>query len=286
MSAPCIDSHQHFWRLERGDYAWLEPSLEPLHRDFEPADLEPVLRELGIDATIVVQAAPSVAETRFLLELAERTPWIAGVVGWVDLASPHAPRVLDELQRSAAFRGVRPMIQDIPDPDWMLRRDLEAALRELARRDLRFDALVRPQHLSRLLRLLDRHPELRVVVDHAAKPPIAAGTNEPWAADLARLASATGACCKLSGLVTEASADWSTPDLVPYVEHVLACFGPGRVLWGSDWPVCELAGGYRPWWSATRELLAPLDADARSAVLGGNAAAFYGIALREEEGDP
>jgi 4-hydroxy-tetrahydrodipicolinate synthase len=188
VTAPSLDSHQHFWSLARGDYAWLTPDLEPLYRDFGPGDLEPLMREARVERTIVVQAAPTVAETRYLLGLADRTPWIAGVVGWIDLASRDAPRLLDDLQEHPAFRGVRPMIQDIPDPDWMLGAQLTPALGELERRSLTFDALVHPMHLPRLLRLLERHAELRVVVDHGAKPDIRGRALEPWARDLRRLA--------------------------------------------------------------------------------------------------
>ncbi len=283
MSEPGVDAHQHFWSLARGDYAWLTPDLEPLYRDFGPGDLEPLMREARVGRTVVVQAAPTVGETRYLLGLAERTPWIAGVVGWIDLASSEAPRLLDDLQRHRAFRGIRPMIQDIPDPDWMLGEALTPALRELARRSLSFDALVHPVHLPRLLRLLERHPDLRVVVDHAAKPDIQSGAFEPWARDLRRLAAETGARCKLSGLVTEAAGDWSVEDLSPWVDHLLDCFGPERLMWGSDWPVVDLAGGYARWRAAAEALLEPLAPREREAVLGANATAFYRLAPQPEE---
>jgi L-fuconolactonase len=283
VSAPGVDAHQHFWSLARGDYAWLTPDLEPLYRDFGPGDLEPLMREARVGRTVAVQAAPTVDETRYLLGLAERTPWIAGVVGWIDLTSSEAPRLLDDLQRHLALRGVRPMIQDIPDPDWMLGEELGPGLRELELRSLTFDALVHPVHLPRLLRLLERHPDLRVVVDHAAKPDIRSGAFEPWARDLRRLADATDARCKLSGLVTEAAADWSVADLSPWVDHLLECFGPERLMWGSDWPVVDLAGGYARWRAATETLLEPLALREREAVLGANAARFYDLAPHPEE---
>jgi L-fuconolactonase len=285
VTAPRIDGHQHFWRLARGDYAWLTPELGPLYRDFEPEDLEPLRRAAGVDCTIVVQAAATVAETRYLLELADRTPWIAGVVGWIDMATSDAAKLLDDLQGHPAFRGVRPMIQDIPDPDWMLRDELTPAFHELARRSLTFDALVRPEHLPRLLRLLERHPDLRVVVDHGAKPDIRRGAFEPWAGDLRRIAAETRSLCKLSGLATEAAVDWSVHDLSRYVDHLFACFGPDRLVWGSDWPVVDLAGGYARWRAATETLLEPLAPRDRAAVLGANAAAFYDVAPHSEE-DP
>lgn len=276
-----VDAHQHFWRLSRGDYDWLTPDLSALHRDFEPADLEPLVAAAGIDRTVAVQAAPTTAETRFLLEIADATPWIAGVVGWVDLASASAPRELEALAEHPALRGIRPMIQDIEDDDWMLGDALRPGLASLVEHRLCFDALVHPRHLPNLLVLLARNPALPVVIDHAAKPDIAGGVREPWAGDLARIARETRAVCKLSGLVTEAAAEWKPDTLRPYVDHLLDCFGPERLLWGSDWPVVELAGGFAAWRDASRELLSPLSEAERSAVLGGNAARFYGLSTEE-----
>jgi len=280
-SAMRVDAHQHFWRLERGDYGWLTPELGVLYRDFGPEDLRPRLTTRGFEASVVVQAAPTLAETRFLLELAAQTDFVAAVVGWVDLEAPCVLGELDALQRAGSLAGVRPMIQDIADPDWMLGDTLTPAIRGLAERGLAFDALVRPHHLSRLRVLLDRHPDLRVVIDHAAKPDIAGGGFDAWAAEIAVIARETRACCKLSGLVTEAGEGWGIDDLVPYADHVLACFGPERVLWGSDWPVCELAGGYARWFEATETLLRGLLPARRDAVLGGNAASFYRLPIPE-----
>jgi L-fuconolactonase len=275
VSAAAIDAHQHFWRRSCGDYGWLTPDLEVLYRDFEPADLLPLMEGAGVERTIVVQAAPSVAETRFLLRLADDTEWIAGVVGWIDMASRDATEVLDALAAHQALRGVRPMIQDIPDPDWMLGDGLTPAFEALERRGQSFDALVKPWHLPRLLSLLERHPSLTVVVDHAAKPDIAGGGFETWARDISLIARNTAACCKLSGLVTEATSDWDDAALRPYVDHLLGCFSPERLLWGSDWPVVELAGGYAAWREASLRLLAGVTAHERDAILGGNAARIY-----------
>lgn len=272
-----IDSHQHFWTLARGDYGWLDESLAPLYRDFGPADLKPLLEAADIDATVVVQAAPTVAETRFLLDVAARTEFVAGVVGWIDMERDAAVEQLAELATDPHFRGIRPMIQDIPDPEWLLRPDLTEPLRELARRDLCLDALVHPLHLENLLALLRRHPDLRVVIDHGAKPDIAAGAFEPWATHMAALARETAACCKLSGLVTEASRDWTLEDLKPFAAHLIECFGPARLMWGSDWPVVELAGGHGAWWQASEALVAELAPAQRAEILGGTAASFYGI---------
>lgn len=279
-----IDAHQHFWRLARGDYGWLTPDHGALYRDFEPADLAPLMEAAGVERSVVVQAAPTLDETRYLLSLADRTPWIAGVVGWVDLERPEAPAVLAELSNAPVFRGVRPMIQDIPDLDWMLGSHLAPAFDALVAEDLVLDALVTPPHLSRLMSLLESHPELRVVIDHAAKPPIAAGLFDDWAGWMSRLARETGALCKLSGLATEAAEDWTPSDLRPYVDHVLGCFGAERVMWGSDWPVVELAGGYTRWRRATLALLDPLTPTERRAVLGGTAEEFYALPAMERGG--
>lgn len=281
-----IDAHQHFWRLDRGDYGWLTPDLTPLYRDFLPADLEPLRRNAGIRGTVLVQAAPTTAETRFLLGLADTTPWIAGVVGWVDLEEADAPKQLAALREAPAFLGVRPMIQDLPDPAWMLRPTLEPALQILTELGLRFDALVKPAHLGNLVRLLERHPDLRVAIDHGGKPEIRAGSFDGWARDMTQLARETNAVCKLSGLVTEAAPDWSDQNLQPYVDLLLEAFGPGRLLWGSDWPVVELAGGYEAWRGASLRLLDDLDSRDRAGVLGENARRFYGLAVTSDAARP
>jgi L-fuconolactonase len=273
-----IDAHQHFWALARGDYGWLTPALGPIHRDFGPADLAPLLRARGIEATILVQAAPTLAETRYLLSIAAASPLVAGVVGWVDLAAPDAVSHIARLANDRLLVGIRPMVQDIADDDWLLWDELIPGLAALARLHLVFDALVLPRHLPRLLRVVERHPDLIFVIDHLAKPPVAQGALTPWAEDIAALAAHPNVMCKLSGLITEAAPDWMVDDLRPYAAHVLACFGPDRVLWGSDWPVVDLAGGYDAWWQATEALLAGLPAADKAAILGGNAQRVY---LRE-----
>ncbi|HTZ80220.1 MAG TPA: amidohydrolase family protein [Stellaceae bacterium] len=273
-----IDAHQHFWRIARGDYGWLTPALAPIYRDFDLPDLAPHLAAAGITGTVLVQAAPTEEETRFLLRLAaESAGVIGGVVGWVDFEAPDVGERLRRLAASPLLCGVRPMIQDIADTDWMLERRLEPAFRAVIDLGLRFDALVQPRHLGNLRRLLDRHPALQVVVDHGAKPAIAKGQREPWAREIRGLARESRAWCKLSGLVTEAGSGWAASDLEPYAGHLLDCFGPARLIWGSDWPVVNLAGGYREWWEATATLLRGLSAQEREAVLGGNAERFYGL---------
>lgn len=270
-----IDAHQHFWSIERGDYGWLTPDLVSLYRDFLPTHLEPILRENKIDGTILVQAAPTVAETEFMLSLIGENPFIFGVVGWVDFESHEAPALIKELANNEKLVGLRPMIQDQSDENWMLGDKLDAAFNALQNSDLTFDALTMPQHLPALRTLLSRYPNLRVVIDHGSKPVIREGIFEGWAEDMAALAKDTNAFCKLSGLVTEAREDWSADTLRPYVQHLLDAFGPERLIWGSDWPVCTLASSYERWLATTEELLNNLTPTEIDKIMGTNAARAY-----------
>lgn len=275
-----VDAHHHVWRLSRGDYGWLKPTPEllPIHRDFMLRELRPMLRSANVGATVLVQAAPTVAETRFLLEVANASGGLVrGVVGWVDLEDGDAVATLGSLAGEPLLKGVRPMLQDLPDPAWITHTDVQPALAALPALGLRFDALVKPRELKPLLATLERHPDLAVVIDHCAKPDIARGAWQPWAEDLAAIARETRAHCKLSGLVTEAGRGWSVETLRRYVAHVLACFGSERVIWGSDWPVVTLAASYAEWVEAGDELLAGLTQGERDAIYGGNARRFYGL---------
>ncbi|WP_342359245.1 amidohydrolase family protein [Terrarubrum flagellatum] len=270
-----IDAHQHFWRISRGDYWWLRPDLAGLYRDFVPSQLKPHLRKHGIERTILVQAAPTIAETQFMLDLAREADFVAGVVGWVDFAAPDAAKIIDELAKDELLVGLRPMVQDIADDDWLLRADLARAVDAMQAHGLVFDALTLPRHLSRLLVFIDRHPGLALVIDHCSKPHIRDRRYDPWRADMAAVAARPHVMCKLSGLATEASADWSAADLKTPFRHVLDMFGANRLIWGSDWPVVNLAGGYDRWRETALDLLAPLGAQERAAILGGNAQRLY-----------
>ncbi len=273
-----IDAHQHFWRTDRGDYGWLTPDLGPLYRDYAPDDLEPLLAECGVTRTVLVQAAPTTDETRFLLDLAANCSFIAGVVGWVDMDDvAMAETALAEFSGHPKFVGVRPMIQDIADPAWIKRPELRPLVEHLVATGLRFDALVKPVHLPYLLEFLERHPDLRCVIDHGAKPDIASSAWSPWAEDILAIARRTEARCKLSGLLTEAAPDQSLADIAPYVDHLLAAFGSRRLIWGSDWPVLNLAGSYRRWRTDSESLLSGLSADEQALIFGGNAIDFYGL---------
>ncbi|HEV2364592.1 MAG TPA: amidohydrolase family protein [Caulobacteraceae bacterium] len=273
-----VDAHQHFWRLERGDYGWLTAADHPaLFRDFGPDDLAPVIGAAGIERTVLVQAAPTAEETQFLLEVAEATAFVAGVVGWVDLAAPGAPQAVSELARSPKLKGLRPMLQDLPEDAWILRPDLSPALDAIEAAGLVFDALVRPRHLSCLMRLIERRPGLKVVIDHGAKPAIAVGALHDWARAMRTIARETDAACKLSGLASEAGPDWAVDSLRPYADLLIAEFGPERLLWGSDWPVVEEAGGYGRWLAAAEALCEGLSKDERALVFGETAARVYGL---------
>ncbi|OJY38132.1 MAG: amidohydrolase [Rhizobiales bacterium 65-9] len=270
-----IDAHQHFWRVDRGDYGWLTPALGPIHRDFDPRDLQPFLARHGIGRTILVQAAPTVAETEFMLAAAADAGMVAGVVGWVDFESDDAPGQIERLARHDLLVGLRPMVHDIPDDEWLARAPIDRAVDAMKAHGLVFDALVKPQHLAALLRFAERHRDLAIVIDHLAKPPIAARGLDPWRSGMSALAGHAHIACKLSGMVTEASADWTLDDLRPYVDHAMTIFGAERMLWGSDWPVVDLAGGYDRWREASLALLAGLDVEARANVLGRNAERIY-----------
>ncbi len=275
-----IDAHQHFWHPGRGDYDWMPKDDPVLSRPYGPAELWPQLQALGVEGTILVQAAPTVAETEYMLGIADAVPWVLGVVGWVDFERPADLAEMKRLAGHPKFKGVRPMIQDIPDDGWMLREDVQWAFRAMCDLGLRFDALGFPRHLGHFLTILKRYPTLPVVVDHCMKPQIREKSDAHfrlWADGMARIADETAAVVKFSALITEADADWTVEDLRPYVDHVFRMFGPERVMWGSDWPVCRLRGEYADWRAAALELTAGLDDVDRALIYGGTAAGFYGL---------
>jgi L-fuconolactonase len=270
-----IDAHFHCWQLARGDYGWLTPSLGPIYRDVGIDDWRAQAQPCGVTAGVLVQAAPTEAETAFLLAQADTHGAVLGVVGWVDLLAPDAAQRIARLAAQPKLKALRPMLHDLPDPRWILQAALEPALRAMVDHGLALDALVRPVHLGVLLQLCQRHPELRLVIDHAAKPDIAASSWQPWADGLARLADATQASCKLSGLLTQAGPQPAPGAAQRWARFALERFGASRVMWGSDWPVLELAASYGQWWADTQALLAPLTPAARAAVLGGAAQHIY-----------
>lgn len=261
-----IDAHCHIWQLDRGDYDWLGGAgLAPLRRDFSLADYP------GAGRVILVQAAPTTAETRFLL--AQTDPRVAGVVGWVDLAAPDAAQTLHDLAADPRLKGIRPMLQDIPATDWLTTAPRTEALAALGALGLRLDALVTERHLPVLAEFAATCPDLPIVIDHAAKPQ--PGTRALWAEGMARLAADPRMMCKLSGLMTELS---DMDALRAVFVQLLDWFGPDRLIWGSDWPVLTLAAPFVDWLALTEELLSELAPSERAAIMGGNAARFYGVA--------
>jgi L-fuconolactonase len=270
-----IDAHQHFWSLARGDYGWLTPALGPIHRDFGPADLAPLLAAHGITSTILVQAAPTQAETAYLLEIAAKTPFVAGVVGWTDFDAPDVPEHIAILADNPLLVGLRPMVQDIADDNWLVRPDLAPAFKAMIANGLVFDALLKPRHIAPMLAILERHPDLTCVIDHGAKPDLITGDLTAWRDGMSALAEHPRLTCKLSGLVTEAGPDWTLETIRPVGEHLLASFGPERLIFGSDWPVVTLRASYAQWIEAAGTLLAGLTEAQRAAVFGGNAQKLY-----------
>jgi L-fuconolactonase len=275
-----IDAHQHFWNPARGDYDWMPMDNPVLARKYMPGDLAASLDMHGIARTVLVQAAATVEETEYMLGIADASEMVAAVVGWVDFENPDHLYHLKRFAGHPKFVGVRPMIQDIPDDDWMLRDDVQWAYKAIIDLDLTFDALGFSRHLTNFLTLLRRYPKMRVVIDHSMKPEIRAHATGPgkfdfWAGGMTRLANETQSCCKLSGLVTEASEGWVLDDLRPYADHVLGEFGAARVMWGSDWPVCQLRANYDDWRAAAMALTAHLDEEARDRIFGGTAIQFY-----------
>jgi L-fuconolactonase len=273
-----IDAHQHFWDLSRFDYAWMPPGPTVLRQTFLPDRLERILKRNRFDGSVLVQANTLLAETNWLLDLAAANEFIRGVVGWVDLTDPRLGDVLDILQRSPKFKGVRHPVHDEADDNWLMRPAVLAGLAELARRGLPYDLLLRPQHLPLVPRIAERIPELRLVIDHIAKPLIAAQVMEPWARDIEAAAELPQVYCKVSGMITEAGTPWRAEHLRSYVDHVMKIFGPDRLMFGSDWPVCMLAGGtWKEALAAFTQSIGAQPIETREKLLGGTAQKFYRI---------
>lgn len=272
-----FDSHQHFWTLTNSFTNWPPSELEAIYRDFGPENLAPHLAAAQVTGTILVQAAPATAETQFLLDLANRVQFVRGVVGWIDFEADSALAELEEIASDPLLKGLRPMVQGIEDPEWLLQTKFTPIFEALIERKLCFDALIRRDQIDQVIRLAKRHPNLRIVIDHAAKPNIAAEEITKWALDLSTAAKAPSVFCKLSGLWAEAGGDPSTSRIAPYAGHIIDCFGPDRVMWGSDWPVLELAGTYAAWLEQAQALTADLSLKDRQAIFAGTARQFYNV---------
>jgi L-fuconolactonase len=272
-----IDAHQHFWRYDPVRDDWITEEMAVIRRDFLPDELRPLLDEAGLDGSVAVQADQSEEETRFLLNLAEEHPFILGVVGWVDLLGPNLENRLEHFSRYPRFRGVRHIAQAESD-HFLARGDIVHRIGLLGERGLTYDILVYPRQLPAVLSMVSRLPGQPFVLDHLAKPLIREGRMEPWASLIRELASHENVWCKVSGMVTEAHwASWKPEDMHPFLDVVFEAFGPGRLMFGSDWPVCLLAADYRRAWSLVDEYASHLSSSERGNLFGGNAAAFYGL---------
>jgi len=275
-----IDAHQHYWQLGRSDYAWMQAPHAAIRRDFIPADLAPLLKMAGIGGTVLVQADATARETDFILEIADITPSVLGVVGWIDFTARDAVAQVECRAGQRKLCGLRPMLEFIADPDWILQPAFEPVLQTMVQQGLSFDALVHPPHLPTLETLVRRHPDLPVVIDHGAKPKLQAWHGNPaalatWHSDMRKLAQHQQVHCKLSGLLTEAGTGWQDKDLLPAMEILLELFGPSRLIWGSDWPVMTLAGQYADWIQLSEQALAGLTQAEKHQVYAENAIRFY-----------
>ena len=270
-----IDAHQHFWVYDRTQYPWI-PIGSPLERDWLPNDLTPLLAENGMNGSIAVQARQDEEESRWLLTLADHSPSILGVVGWVDLRSEEVDERLARLANHPRFVGVRHVLQDEPDDEFMLQPAFVRGVAALARHRLTYDLLIYPRQLPATITLVRRLPEQPFVLDHLAKPPIKTRALSPWREQIRELARLPNVLCKLSGMITEAHPQrWQRDEIVPYMDIVLEAFGPDRVMFGSDWPVCLLAGSYRQVRTLVEDYIAQRPMSERAAIMGGNAARFY-----------
>ncbi|MFD0828288.1 amidohydrolase family protein [Neobacillus sp. M.A.Huq-85] len=275
-----IDSHQHFWKLDNKFYHWLSPKQTVLYRDYCPEQLLPHLKDLQINKTILVQAADTVFETDMLLKIFEKYEFIAGVVGWIDLESEHFVDVYERLKKHRGFIGVRPMLQDLVDDDWILRPAVLKNIEQLVKDDFPIDLLIFPRHLPVIIQLLEWFPGLRAVINHIAKPDIGKELLQPYGDYIEKVASFPNVMCKLSGLITQSKQPFNISDIRRYVHHVIKVFGTDSVMFGSDWPVCLLAGSYQDVYNVLLEALpANLSYKEKEAIFAGNANKFYKLNL-------
>ena len=279
-----IDAHQHFWQIGQHDCCWPTPDLTAIYRDFGLQDFLPLARANSVSGSVLVQTQQSDADTDYLLGLAEQSDFIKAVVGWVDLASPAAPERIAQLAQHPKMRGLRPMLQCLPEDDWILRPELEPAIAAMKTQKLSLDALVYTRHLTHLEIFAQRHPELAIVLDHAAKPAVIAADRpaDDWCYAITRMAGMPNVYCKISGLSTEAGKDQGEAELAPYIQHLLQAFGARRLMWGSDWPVIGLAPNkqlsrYHNWLNVAQRILAGCNTSEIEQVFIGTSLRFYRI---------
>lgn len=286
MPISIIDAHQHFWNPERGEYGWLSGPYAPLRRVFTPDDLQPELVKASVGATVVVQTWASVEETRAFLALTQKVPYIAGVVGWLDLTAPYIREEIEALKAGPGGHrlvGIRHQVHDEPDENWLRRDVVLRGIEEVARAGLTYDLLLKPRELPAAFYAVHHLPQVRFVIDHIAKPDIRGGGFSLWAERMAPFADERShVWCKLSGMVTEADWEsWQPSDLKPYIDEVLRLFGPSRCMYGSDWPVCRVAGGYGRWLAALKQCIAPLPSEDQAQILARSAVEAYHLDLSD-----
>ena len=273
-----IDSHHHLWDLSKFEYPWMPAEEGLLRKNYMPSDLDPHRLDIGVDGTIVVQADQTIGESEFLLLTASETSWICGVVAWVDVRDRNVGNTLDKLLSIGPLVGIRHQVEDEDDGDWLIRRATLEGLKEVAKRELVFDVLVKPRQLKHIKVLSEAVSDLRMVIDHMAKPAIAEGILQPWSTDIANAASYENVYCKVSGLVTEADhKSWGTKDLQPFVAHARDVFGINRLMWGSDWPVCLLASTYKGVFDAAVNSIGYMDLIDRKRFFEGTAKEAYSL---------
>jgi L-fuconolactonase len=272
----CIDAHHHLWRYSTAEYGWIDDSMRALRRDFMPDDLKAVIASTEVVAAVAVQARQTIDETRWLLQLARNNPFIVGVVGWAPIISPDFPKLLDELRMDSNLKGLRHVLQDESDEAFALQPEFQRGMQAMAGTGLSYDLLIFEHHLPMAIQLVDRNPEISFILDHLGKPNITGQKISPWRENLRELARRSNVTCKVSGLATEANwKNWLLADLEPYLDIALECFGPERLLAGSDWPVCTVATSYERWWNTLRQWASKLSTREQESVLGGNAARVY-----------
>lgn len=271
-----VDAHHHLWQIGRNGHEWPTPDLEAIHRDFEPVDLARTLDGTGVTATVLVQSQPCDRDTDWMVEIAADNDLIKGVVGWTDLTAAEAPARIRALAQKPKLKGLRPMLQGLPDDNWILRPDARPALVAMVDEGLSFDALIFTRHLSAIISLAEAFPELGIVIDHGAKPPFGAPADLTlWRRHMAMAAQCANIACKLSGLFTELAPGQTADQASPVADHLLACFGPDRLMWGSDWPVVDLATGYGAWLDWTRHWLENKSSRTQETILSRTARTFY-----------
>ena len=271
-----IDSHHHFWKFDPAEFGWISDRMSVLRSDYLPADLKQEIERVGIDGVVSVQARQTLEETNWLLELADKHPFLRGVVGWVPLAAPDVRKQLEAFANRPKLKGIRHIVQDEPDESFILRDDFNAGIRALADSGLAYDLLIFERHLPQAIEFVDRHPKQVFVLDHLAKPRAKDHEVEPWRTNIRRIAERENVFCKLSGLLTEADwKDWTEGQLSVYLGTVLDAFGPRRVMFGSDWPVCLLASSYERWHDVVARFCEKLSAEEQARVFGGTAIEAY-----------